>query len=167
MVRRGLGQFGWRWRYKMVLPTIMFPGLGTIELILFQTLQTALNITIFFLILYFIEKYFITKREKREGPDKRRIITTIISCEISNICVSVLWIFLTLFALVGFVSLLLLYFAMPFMLIYLQYYDKPNLKEPFVAIIYLSSFMVAFLISATITSTIFNLIGIENYFVLI
>lgn len=156
----------------MAVPFLFFPGLTASELIAFELVQTGLNIAIF-TVLAIIVTWVVERkswnREKRAGRFKSvifRSLMTVLGIEVSNVGVAFSWYILVLSVLVGLVVLAIMYFGIPFFIMYLRDYRKGSFPEWRVLFHYAAVYVLALIASAAITWAIFVTAGVETYFII-
>ena len=146
----------------MTLPLEFFPGLSTLELMLFNVIQSLFSYFFFVFLMYLA--FWLMKKSRTE-IDLKKILSIGLIIEIFNIITSLLWILFILFVLVGVVVQFLFYFMVPATIVYLAYYSKPEFKESKVLFLYIVAFLPSLILSTLLTSVFLNLVGIHNYFV--
>jgi hypothetical protein len=155
---------------KMAVPFLFFPGLTAGELVAFELVQTGLNIAIFTVLTFFVTWALARKtwnRESRSSIDKvfLRTLVTVLGIEASNLGVALSWYVLVLSVLVGLVVLVIMYFSIPFFIMYLRDYRKGSFSEWRVILHYATVYVPALVASAAITWGIFTAAGVETYFI--
>lgn len=96
--------------------------------------------------------------------DKKNILLTsgiIELCNFINSFVVYLYIYLALY---GVLVFLLIFFMFPFIILYLRYYEKDNISEFKIFLLYFISIPASFFISILCASVILNLLGFQNTF---
>ena len=155
----------------MAVPFLFFPGLTASELVAFELVQTGLNIAIFSVLTLFVTWAFARKawtRENRAMHAKAvliRTIVTVLGIEVSNLGVALSWYVLVLSVLVGLAVLVILYFGVPFFIMYLRDYRKGSFPEWRVILHYVAVYVPALVASAAITWGVFVASGVETYFI--
>jgi hypothetical protein len=155
----------------MAVPFLFFPGLTASELVAFELLQTGLNIALFAVLALFVTWVFERKAWNRESLASlaksalTRSLVTVLGIEASNLGVAFSWYFLVLSVLVGLVVLVVMYFGIPFFIMYLRDYRKGSFPEWRVILHYAAVYVPALVASAAITWGIFAAAGVETYFI--
>ena len=146
----------------MAVPFILFSGLSAVELLLFEAMQTGIDIGCFISILtlciYFRFRASLKKDEALAFMIKevKKAVGTGLMIEASYVASTFSWFFLALNAFVGLIVLLLLYFGLPFFILYLRYYKKETTKEMHVILYYVVAVIPAIVISAFLTNLTFD-----------
>ncbi len=155
----------------MAVPFLFFPGLTAGELVAFELTQTGLNVGLFTVLALVVTWIFSRKAWVKEGRPGRvkavatRALVTVAGIELSNLGVAFSWYFLVLSVLVGLVVLIVMYFGIPFFIMYLRDYRKGSFPEWRVIVHYLAVYVPALVASAAITWGIFVAAGVETYFI--
>ncbi|MGV9173035.1 MAG: hypothetical protein ACOC44_16665 [Promethearchaeia archaeon] len=146
-----------------MIPTPFFLGFNTIELVFFELTQTALNLVLGVILLQAILQRYDSRR-----LSKKRILLTAVSVELCNIFSSFFWYYLVLYAIAGFPLLVILMLTLPFFAIYFNYVNNQEgvvLSMKNTLIVHLVSVIPAIILSSILSSLLFNLIGIRNFFI--
>jgi hypothetical protein len=139
----------------MAVPFLFFPGLTASELVAFELVQTGLNIGIFAVLTILVTWALARKAWKQDEKAKQ------LRAGFTRTIVTVL----VLSVLVGLVVLVILYFGIPFFIMYLRDYRKSSFPEWRVILHYVVVYLPALVASAAITSGIFVAAGVETYFI--
>ena len=156
----------------MAVPFLFFPGLTASELVVFELVQTGLNVALFVVLGILMTWVFARKawnRENRADQIKSaltRSLVTVLGIEVSNLGVAFSWYFLVLSVLVGLVVLVIMYLGIPFFIMYLRDYRKGIFPEWRVILHYATVYVPALVASAAITWGIFAAAGVETYFII-
>nr|MDO8114313.1 hypothetical protein [Candidatus Sigynarchaeota archaeon] len=146
----------------MAVPFILFSGLSAIELVLFEAMQTGLDIACFISILstcIFLRSRDTLKKNDGRGAmikEVKKAAGTGLIIEASYVASTFSWFFLALNAFVGLIVLLLLYFGIPFFIFYLRYYKKETTKEMAVLLYFVIAVIPAIMISTFLTNLVFG-----------
>lgn len=163
----------------MMIPIILFLGMSSSELLLFEIVQTLLDYLFISLIAFaFLKKLF------PEIYNLKKILLTALCIEGVYFGTFCIWYFFVHYGIGGFIIELLFLFIVPYIVIYLFYTPYATHKEEAhldknksqitsssslstgkSAILYLVSIPPALFLSCLLTSVIFNLIGIHNIFI--
>jgi len=156
----------------MAYPFVFFPGLDSTQLVLFEVVQTMFDIFMFLgfsylsLLVFSNWKHatFLNRQESRH--ELKKLAKIVLEIEIGNVIVAFTWYILVLGALVGLVVLVILFFGVPFSIIYMHYYKNGYFSEGMVILLYTCTFIPALAASIAVTSGLFTIAGIPNYFII-
>ncbi|MBN2154174.1 MAG: hypothetical protein JW839_22155 [Candidatus Lokiarchaeota archaeon] len=155
----------------MAVPFLFFPGLTAGELIAFEILQTGLNVLFFVVMTWLVTWAGGRIARNRPAAPRRpwvvlsRAAVTAAGIELSNVGVAFSWYVLVLSVLVGLVALLLLFFGIPFFIMYLRDYRKGSFPEWRVVLHYVAAYVPALVASMALAWCIFVASGVDTYFV--
>ena len=155
----------------MAYPFLLFPGLDSTQLVLFEVVQTLFDFFMFlgfsYLSLSVFSKWkhanFLNRQDTRH--ELKKLAKIVLEIEIGNVIVAFTWYILVLGALVGIVVLLILFFGVPFSIIYMHYYKKGSFSEVMVILLYICTVIPALAASMALTSGLFTIAGVKNYFI--
>lgn len=146
-----------------MIPAPFFLGFNTFELVLFELAQTAINyILVIFLLRLVLRRYLANE------PDVKKILFTGIYVEVCNTISTFFWYYLVLYAIAGFPLLIIFGLTLPFFAIYFSYVrnEKRNaLSMKNTLVVHLTSIIPAVILSSILSSLLFNLMGIQNFFI--
>ncbi|MBD3228910.1 MAG: hypothetical protein GF329_12045 [Candidatus Lokiarchaeota archaeon] len=158
-----------------MIPPIFFLGLNNQELIIFEIVQTILDLGLNFLLIYF----GLRKLGQRKYNFKE-ILISIILIEAVHVISFFMWWFFVLYAIAGFFLLFIFYFSAPYFVIYIQYtpnyeptdtelQNEDSKKKTSLSIkkaisLYVISVPPSLILSSILTSLLFNLFGFYNFF---
>ena len=162
-----------------MIPIILFIGLSPQEFVYFQIVQTILDFLFVYLLIF-----FVLKRLNDHAYNRNKVLLTALGIEGIHAISAFMWYFFVFYAIGGFIIELLFLFIIPYLFIYLLYTpysespeseskkktEQPNDQSSFLStgrafLLYLCSVLPAFFLSAFLTSTLFNLLGMHNYFI--
>lgn len=154
-----------------MIPIIFFLGMNSQEHIWFQVTQTILDYVFVFLLLHFGLKMISQRVHNR-----RKVLITGLSIEGVHVISFFMWYFFVLYALGGFIIEILFLFIVPYFIIYLLHTQhagneaSPTDQKSYLStrkafLLYLISVPPALILSSLLTSVLFNLIGIQNFFI--
>ncbi len=156
---------------NMAVPFLIFPGLTASELVAFELVQTGLNVALFTMLALIVTRVVERKAWNKDNCAGRvksvfsRSLVTVLGIEASNVGVAFSWYFLVLSVLVGLVVLAIMYFGIPFFIMYLRDYRKGSFPEWRVLLHYAAVYVAALVASAAITWGIFAAAGVGIYFI--
>ncbi|MEX2681203.1 MAG: hypothetical protein Q6373_006360 [Candidatus Sigynarchaeota archaeon] len=156
---------------KMAVPFLLFPGLTAGELVAFEVVQTGLNVAIFSglaLVVTWAIEHDAWNQNGRARYAKSvflKNLMTVLGIELSNLGVALSWYVLVMSVLVGLAVLFILYFGIPFFIMYLRDYRKGSFPEWRVIVHYVAVYVPALVASAAITWGIFTSAGVDVYFI--
>ena len=146
-----------------MIPSIFFLGFSLPEAFWFQVVQTGLDVIFTVLLLGFVHG----KVAGQKSSWKKFFITALMVQGVHAITFF-LWYFFVLYAVAGFVILIIFYFFAPYFIVHLMYVKK-NGREGLLTNqtikLYVASVPPSIVLSALLSSVLFNLAGIENFFI--
>ncbi|MHA1733586.1 MAG: hypothetical protein ACTSU5_16685 [Promethearchaeota archaeon] len=142
-----------------VIPSLFYPGLDTVELALFEVVQTALCVALF------VGLGVLVRTRLGGGPSARRLAIVATFVELGNL--GLLFAFYLLFygVLAGVVLGFALAFLLPFLVIYNAFSGKDAADWKIVAYLYLVAYLPAGVASMFLTQGLFELAGVHVWFI--
>ncbi len=146
-----------------MIPSIFFLGFNLMEACWFQIVQTGLDIAFTVVLLGLTHE-----RIAREKSSWKKPLITGLMVQGVHAVTFFLWSFFVLYAVAGFVILIVFYFFAPYFIVHLMYVKRTGregLLTNQTIKFYVASVPPSILLSALLSSVLFNLMGIENFFI--
>lgn len=151
------------------MPFQFWLGLDALAMVLFQVLQTAASVAIFTGLLFTLLTRTRLRRRLpgREGrATLRKVVGTGVLMEAVNLATAFLWYYLVLYAVGGFVMLLLFYACLPYLVFSYQYEKKPeHFTQKTLVGLYVLTYLPATLLGQVLVSAAFTAAGFPTWFV--
>lgn len=173
-----------------MISTIFFLGLNAQEQILFQVIQTILDYSFNVLLIYLIFSKIAQKKYSL-----RTVLFTGLIVEAVHVASFLSWYFLVLYAMGGFIIIIIFSFLAPYFVFYVQFSSNSNpddeseenseteeskfkkkgkkqnnqeigLSIKKTILSYISTVPPALVVSSLLTCGLLNLLGIQNFFIL-